>query len=575
MGEHRTSGGSRGISKGPVIAAGIIIVVVLAVFGWFQLRDRIADQGVQAASTCVEGPLTLPVTVDPDISPMVTELAARFDATNPIVRDHCVTVDVATTPTAAMASAVAAGPDNWDPAALGAVPALWIPRSSDALQGVPPGTIDGTPRSVASSPIVLAGPDAVTSALSAGSVGWADLPRLQRASDGLDALGLPGWGGLRLQVPTGPDAASTSPALAAVAATTVESPTGSLSLEQARSGAVVSAMSALATTDRGQSAVSVDSTDAVLARISADPSPNSDVHTVPVTAQQLRASAQTGLSTYAPVGATPVADHPAAILGSGFSTDTLDRAAAQFVEFVRQPANATVFSDAGFDVGDIEAEAAATASDTRQALIDAVRDPATPRRATVLLDVSGSMDTTEGARTRLQNTVDALNQQFESVVGASDLGLWVYSANLDGQRAFRTAVPTGPLDEQIASGTRRDALVSAASALRPETSTSTYESVVAAYVDAVDNYVPGRPNSVVLVTDGPNDDASISSDRFLRMLSDLAEPDKPVAIDVVSIGTNSDIRTLQSMSDTTGGSTTTVGSSDGPELLDLLRKLLY
>ncbi|SNT08351.1 hypothetical protein SAMN05421642_10933 [Rhodococcoides kyotonense] len=558
-----------------MIAAGIILVMVLAVFGWFQLRDRIADQGVQAADTCVEGPLTLPVTVDPDISPIVTDLAARFSDTRPVVRDHCITVAVATAATGSMTDAVAAGAAAWDQQVLGPVPALWIPRSTDALQGLPAGTVDGSPRSVASSPIVLAGPDAVTTALSAAGITWADLARLQRAPDGLDALGLPGWGGLRLQLPVGDNSDSTSAALAAVAASTSDTTEQPLTTEQVRSGAVVSAMSALATTDRGQSAVSPDSTDAALARVSADPSANSDVHMVPVTEQQLRASAQTGLATFAPGGATPVADHPAAVLGSAFADDTLRRAAAQFADFARQPDNAAVFSDAGFGIGDEATNSPVASADTRQALTDAVENPATLRRTTVLLDVSGSMETVEGGRTRLQNTVDALNRQFASVVGSSDIGLWVYSADLDGQRAFRTAVPTGPVDEQLSTGTRRDELVSTANSLRPETSTSTYESVTAAYIDAVDNYVAGRPNSVVLVTDGPNDDTSISSERFLTMLSGLAEPDRPVAIDVVSLGTNSDIRTLQSMSDTTGGSTTTVSTSDSQELPDLIRKLLY
>ncbi len=556
-----------------MIAAGAIIVLVLAVFGWFQLRDRIANQGIQAAETCVEGQLTLPVTVDPDISTQVTDLAAEFTATRPVVRDHCVAVAVTAADSAQVAGALTAADPSWDQQTLGPAPALWIPRSSDTLVGLPAGTVAGTPRSIAQSPVVLASPIAVTSAMRDAGTGWADLPGLQGAPDGLDVLGLPGWGGLRLQLPIGPSSDSTAAALAAVAESTSGTP---MTPEDVRRGSTVSAMSALGSTDHDRSAVVTDSTETALARLSADISPTADFHSVPTTEQQLAATfADSGISAYAPTGSAPIADYPAAILSGRWTDETLSRAAAQFVDFVGLPENRAHFTDAGFETADAPPDAPTTSADTARALIDAVRNPATPRRATILLDVSGSMDTVEGGRSRLQNTTAALRQQFEAVTDSSELGLWVYSNALDAQRPFREEVSTGPVSEALPSGTRRSQLSAALDALRPSTATSTYESVTATYIDAVENFAPGVPNSVILVTDGPNDDPSISSERFLSVLASSSKPDRPVSIDVVSIGTNSDIGTLQSMSDMTGGSVTTVNTSDGPELPDLLRKLLY
>lgn len=555
-----------------MIAAGTIIVLVLAVLGWFQLRDRIADQGVQAADTCVEGTEVVSVTVDPDISSQVTQLAAAFDETGPVVRDHCIALEVTTRESSAVADGLRTGEDSWDTAALGDIPSLWIPQSSDWIVDVPTGTIDGTPRSVAGTPVVLATPPVVADALGAANVGWADLPRLQSSPDGLDSMGLPGWGGLRLRLPVGPESRATASALGAVAVATGGD---QQSTPTPLSRSVAAAMASLAKTDRGSSSTTDDSTDNALAQLSGDASETAEYHAVPVTEQQLESSAQNGLIAYAPSGPTPIADHPAVILSGPWTDETSSRAAAQFVEFLREPLNAQLFVDSGFELQDAPAGLPGLGSDARSALLDAVLDPATPKRVTTLLDVSGSMDTTEGSGTRLSNTVSALDRQFDSVTASSEIGLWVFSKDLDGSRAFRTLVPTGPIDEATDSESRRDRLKSAADGVRPATATSTYESVTAAYIDALAGYSPGKPNSVLVITDGPNDDTSISSDDFLTVLRSTVSPARPVAIDVVSIGTNSDSSTLQSMSDITGGSFTTVASSDGAELPELLRKLLY
>ena len=139
-----------------------IAVLAAAVFGWFQLRDRILDQGVEAADTCVEGSAVLTVAADPDISGPVEQLAARFNDTAPVVRDHCVTVQVRATASDAVRMALNAGIDNWDVGALGARPGLWIPQSSGDVAAVTDrGALDGTPRPLAASPVALAVPSAV------------------------------------------------------------------------------------------------------------------------------------------------------------------------------------------------------------------------------------------------------------------------------------------------------------------------------------------------------------------------------------------------------------------------------
>ncbi|WP_230592983.1 substrate-binding and VWA domain-containing protein [Rhodococcoides fascians] len=548
-----------------------IAVLVAAVFGWFALRDRISDQGIEAADTCVEGPAVLTVAADPDISAAIEQLATRFDATAPVIRDHCVTVEVRAIASDAVRAALNSGADNWDVGALGARPGLWIPQSSADVEAVVDrGAIDGTPRPVASSPIVLAAPSAVADAVVAAGSSWADLIRLQRNPQ---ALGLPEWGGLRLAVPSGSDTGASTLAVTAIAAGVRGDPTTALTVDEASSTPLVSAMSELAVTDTGAAATSASTTYDALAALENAAGPDAAVHAVPVTEQQLASTDSSTLTAVRPQGATPVADHPAVVL-SGDETST--RAAAAFVDFVRQPDGTQTLLDAGFSVDEPQDAGivAPPSGPVADALLAVLRNPVLPRRATVLLDVSESTRTTEGGATRLQNTVRALSEQFRRVPDATELGLWSFSEDLNNSLPFRVDVPTGPMTVPVGTTPRRSALDATAAALTPATGSFTYASVLVAYLDAVAGYVPGRVNSVVLITDGP-DDSPLSADELLTELTSASDPARPVAVNIVRIGDDSPAPVFTDIAARTGGTVDTVPTSDSPDLLDRLGKLLY
>ncbi|AMY25368.1 substrate-binding domain-containing protein [Rhodococcoides fascians] len=548
-----------------------IAVLVAAVFGWFALRDRISDQGIEAADTCVEGPAVLTVAADPDISAAIEQLATRFDATAPVIRDHCVTVEVRAIASDAVRAALNSGADNWDVGALGARPGLWIPQSSADVEAVVGrGAIDGTPRPVASSPIVLAAPVAVADAVVAAGSNWADLIRLQRDPQ---ALGLPEWGGLRLAVPSGSDTGASTLAVAAIAAGVRGDPTTALTVDETSSTPLVTAMSELAVTDTGAAATTASTTYDALAALENAAGPDAAVHAVPVTEQQLASTDSSTLTAVRPEGATPVADHPAVVL-SGDETST--RAAAAFVDFVRQPDGTQTLLDAGFSVDEPQDAGivAPPSGPVADALLAVLRNPVLPRRATVLLDVSESMRTTEGGATRLQNTVRALSEQFRRVPDATELGLWTSSEDLNNSLPFRVDVPTGPMTVPVGTTPRRSALDATAAALTPATGSFTYASVLVAYLDAVAGYVPGRVNSVVLITDGP-DDSPLSADELLTELTSASDPARPVAVNIVRIGDDSPAPVFTDIAARTGGTVDTVPTSDSPDLLDRLGKLLY
>lgn len=370
----------------------MVAVALLAaiVVGWFQLRDRAADQDSAAAAECVEGPATLHVTADLSIAAQVRAVADSYNATRPKVRDHCARVAVIAQPSLAVVAAFTSG-KPWDQR-LGAQPALWIADSTRSIESMRvPGLIEGTPVPIAASPIVLAVPEELRSALEQAEVSWADLPRLQQGS--LGELGLSGWGGLRMAVPSGD--ATLAAATAVGSAVSGAEP---LSEEAARSGQVVAAISGLAA-----DAPQASDTMAALAAIAAQ---NGPVHAVAATEQQLRA--QSGLAVFRPAGSAPTADYPAALMSGAWVDKTQNLIAGRFIDYLRKPEQAQTFVAAGF----ASASQAPNAAPQRAAQ-DKVRatlaNPVLGVRSTVLVDVSASMGTTEGAGTRLANVIAALN----------------------------------------------------------------------------------------------------------------------------------------------------------------------
>lgn len=569
MGEHRNTGRGRTIAAGPVVAIVAVVAVVAAVFGWFELEDRISDQGAEAASTCVEGSAVLSVAADPDISAPIEQLATRFNDSTPVIRDHCLSVEVRATPSGAVRTALNAGIDTWDSALLGTRPGLWIPLSSVDVGAVTDrAVIDGTPRALASSPIVLAAPVAVADAVAASGASWADLVRLQRDPQ---ALGLPEWGGLRLDLPTGVDSGATTLAVSAIAAGLLGDPATALTPDQVSSEQLISALSELAVTDTGSAAASGRDTSEALSELE-NSGPDHTFHAVPVTEQQLQSTKSPNLVAVTPQGPTPFADHPGVVL-SGDETST--RAAAAFVEFVRSADAAETIADAGFTGGEpAGAVVPVPTGDVAGVLLAVLDNPVLPRRSTVLIDVSESMGTTEGGDTRLQNVVRALGKEFDRTPIGSELGLWSFSGAQDDTKPYRIIVPTGPMAIPSGETPRKTALQSAVAALVPETSSHSYASVSAAYHDAVAGFVPGLPNSIVLITDGPNDDSAMSASQLLADLRSAADPTRPVAVDVVALG-DATSTGYTDIAAQTGGTVIVVPGTDSPDLAAALAELLF
>ncbi|MFC8531224.1 VWA domain-containing protein [Nocardia sp. NPDC057227] len=538
MGTHRSSeSGSRGVSAGIIAAIVAVVVLIAAVVGYLQLRESGDSRDTAAAAECVEGTATLDVTVDPVLADPVRAVADRYNATAPRVRDHCAEVHVTARASADVAAAFAAG--TWT-SPLGAQPALWIPDSTRSVEAVRvPGLIEGNPISVATSAIVLAVSEPLRAALDQAKAAWSDLPRLQQGS--LSEIGLSGWGGLRMALPAGDTATA-----AAVAVGSSLSGVDPLTVEAAKTGQVVSAISVLAA-DAPQSA------DPLTALVqAASENPDAPVHAVAATEQQVQA--QAGAAVYRPIGAAPLADYPAALMTGAWVDETENLIAGLFTDYLRAPAQSVLLAQAGFT-----APMAAPAPD--KATLDAVRqtleNPVLGVSTTVLLDVSSSMGTKEGAMTRLANALAALRSSLTTLPPDFGLGVWTFGKNLDGSKPYKVQTPTAALTDA-----QRSSLDTALGAVKPsETKTDqAYPTLLAAYEEVAGKPAAGRTNSILLITDGPDDDSAITGAQLLARIAEAGGA-APVRIDVVVIGTG-DGDTLRTLAANTGGTYATVPSTN-------------
>jgi Ca-activated chloride channel family protein len=173
-----------------------------------------------------------------------------------------------------------------------------------------------------------------------------------------------------------------------------------------------------------------------------------------------------------------------------------------------------------------------------------------------LVDVSGSMaDPVPGTgKSKLQIAVAAAGAGLQLFDDADHIGLWEFSSQIDGQRDYRELVPVGRADGKVGKLTRRQASVLAQRGLKPLTGTGLYDSVLAAYQSAVAHFQRGYVNTVVLITDGKNDDrATIGLDGLLSQLKKAYDLARPVHIVAIAYGKDADAAVLGRIAKATDG----------------------
>ncbi|MVO88236.1 VWA domain-containing protein [Streptomyces sp. p1417] len=184
-------------------------------------------------------------------------------------------------------------------------------------------------------------------------------------------------------------------------------------------------------------------------------------------------------------------------------------------------------------------------------------------RFITVVDASDSMRQLVPGRgeSRMDITKSALLQALTGFTDDDEIGLWEFATRLDGDRDHRELVPTGRLgdraDRSEGGGTHRDRLVEAFRGLQPVPggATGLYDTTLAAYEKAREGYAAGRFNTLVLLTDGVNQDPdSISRGELVSRLRALADPRKPLPVIAIAVGPDADEREADQIARATGGS---------------------
>jgi Mg-chelatase subunit ChlD len=181
-----------------------------------------------------------------------------------------------------------------------------------------------------------------------------------------------------------------------------------------------------------------------------------------------------------------------------------------------------------------------------------------PTSVLVVCDTSGSMaEPVPGTRSsRLDLVRREMSRALSAFQPQDHVGLWEFSTRLAGDTDYRTVVPLGTMASRVGNQTRGQALRTGFSGLQPHAATGLYDTILASYRYAKQNYLDGGFNTVVLLTDGRNEDGSgISLANLMTQLTRLQDPNLPVHLIILAVGDQTDPTTLTKISRTADGAT--------------------
>ncbi len=571
-GGHRNDGGRRGVSIGVIAALVAVVVVVGVVILWRFFGDALSNRSISAR--CVGDKQPVAVIADPSIAEHVQHFADRFNAMAAPVGDHCVDVGVKS----AGSDAVVDGFVGQWPADLGQRPALWIPGSSVSAARLTAAAGKETitdSRSLVTSPVVLALRPELQRAL--GDQTWASLPGLQTKPDGLAEVKLPTWGSLRLALPLGGN--SDAAFLAGEAVAAGSAPPGAPPTDGS---------SAVRTLMSGQPKLADNSlAEAMNALLRSGDQATAEVHAVVTTEQQLftrgasMPDAGSALSSWLPPGPAAVADYPTVLLSGSWLSQEQVTAASEFARFMHKSDQLSELSKAGFRVEGVKPPSSdvtgfpalpstlSVGDDAvRATLANTVSAPSSAPAAIIMLEQS--MVTDEGGKSRLANVVGALDDRIKALPPNAVIGLWTF----DGKEG-RAEVPAGPLGDPVDGHPRSDTLTAALDRQHASSGGAvSFTTLRMIYQGAQANFHAGQTNSILVITAGPHTDRSLDGEGLQDFIKHSADPAKPVAVNVIDFGPDSDRATWEAVAKLSGGSYQNLATSASPELATAVTNFL-
>lgn len=503
---------SRRVGLTPLILGAAVVAFVVAVGLVIRWQTGGGDDAAASADSCGE---TVTVAASPDIADAVDEAVAASD-------EGCGEYDVTVVSAADVAKRLTSGDD---------VPDVWIPDSTIEVDRVA-STAATAPvvleASLASSPVVVVGTQSSESS-------WRDV----LSGDDL-ALG---------------DPTSSTPAVMALIAARAEAQASGASADELKQQLVSLAQSGASSSDGSAGQVAELATSGGTA-VASEQS---------VLANRSGAAKELHMSV--PDSGTLALDYPLVLSASSERREITSEGVTALTAILTSDKAQDAFSAAGFrspdgspvdgGVGEVKA-ASLPRTDEVASLLSAWTLLSRPSRTLAVIDVSGSMQYAAGDSSRIGVTVEAAQAGQRLFPDGSAMGMWAFSVGLgrDG-KDYVPLVPVRRLDAEVNGTSQRALLEKATASLIERTGggTGLYDSVLAAYRAAQDGYDPKAVNSVVLLTDGENEDpGSIGLDKLLDTLEREADPDRPVVIVTIGITDDADVSALEAIAHVTGGS---------------------
>ena len=532
----------------PVVAGTTALAILTGLIVWLTV-----------ARGC-DGSLSLTVAAAPELAPALRESVQAWVRTEPDVDGTCIAPRVTGVDPARVTAAVAAelngdldlagvSPGGTD------IPDAWIPDSSTwvtRLRTIDQAAIAPASPSVAMSPVVLAMPESA-----ARAEGW---PAKQIGWDYV-LTGMCGTPPLRVGI-VEPRRSATGLSGLLV--------TGQLAAAAARiSGQDTE--TAMLGTFRSLSFSRVATNDALLGRLPDQPGQDDGAVCALLSEREVPEYDATDpavpLAAVYPEPAAPALDYPYTTF-TGLSVAKSD-AVGELRSWLGTKESRSILTMHGFRTPDgavgprfptghgVSPEPVGSprpiSADTIDQVLGLWTEVSMASRLLAILDVSGSMAEpvpTAGGLSRLEVTRHAATAGLKLFTDDSELGLWVFATQLDGDKDYRELVPVGPLE------TNRAKLIAALNqgAAQPAGGTGLFDTIRDAYRQMVAEYDPEMSNSIVVLTDGANQDPNgITQQQLIAELQRLSKPDRPVHVIVIGIGTEVDKHELETVTKATGG----------------------
>ncbi|TYQ09238.1 UNVERIFIED_ORG: ABC-type molybdate transport system substrate-binding protein [Gordonia westfalica J30] len=271
------------------------------------------------------------------------------------------------------------------------------------------------------------------------------------------------------------------------------------------------------------------------------------------------------LKSSIPAAGTVMLEYPLVNTASAARQQVADEAGAALVAALDSDAGRKALSDAGYR----DADGNGVGEPVKELEL---RDPSSvdkalrqwqvlgvPIRTLVVQDTSGSMATPAGGTTRAGLLIDASQTGLKLFPNNTMIGGWAFSVDKGGNgQDWVDMAPIRRLDARSGGGTHREALGKAVEEGLSDLGggTGLYDTTLAAFKKVQDTYDPNYSNSVIIMTDGQNEDPnSIGLDELLAELKRLEDPARPVLVLTIGISDDADSDALKQIAEATGGTT--------------------